>query len=157
MAKEITYESDDYIKTITFGPGLNFEWKMRLKTYDENLEYRKKNGLDVYDDNDVLVDKCEKHGRSWVCYIEPNKSTSNVPDNRIIGLMFGQLDEMAKINRYLKDQYPNLPQLGCIVVTGDRLYYNWNFGKKGYFIRNEVHDEIKIVAQAVNQYYVSIA
>ena len=144
MPKRIKTESKNYIKTLTFGPGLRIEYIMRLKSYEENLSYRKKNGLDVYDDNDVLVGKCERFNKTWTCYIKINHGKFDKLD---------ELTEMNKLNQHIKEQKLNLPEFNSIVSEGDRTYYTWQCSKKGFFIRNKVHAEIKRVAEEVNKYF----
>lgn len=154
MPRKLNFNSKNYKTTIQFGPGPAIEFKMNLKTYEENAQYRKEKGIDVYD-GDVLVGKCKRYHRTWMCYLKANfisVSFSEFKKGNMLP-MFKNDDKTKTLNQYSKDHNLNLPVFNRIETHNGITYYSWEFNGKGFFIRDKVHNEIKRVAKSVNEYY----
>ena len=159
MPKNITFESKNYLKTITFGPGLALAFNAKYKTYEENLAYRKKKGLDVYDPDGVLIGKYERHNRIWICYlyIVRDAETLNISSVNSFPMLFNDMKEMEAmdaINQFIKNQKLDTTiKFKSLVTEANRVYYSWYSTQKGFFIKDKIHDEIKRASHLVKQYY----
>lgn len=156
MAKVFTTENALYKKTLEFGPGFKFRYTMRLKSEEENIPYRKVNKLDVYhrlpDSNEeVIVGHCERFGwwkplkRNWDCYVNINK----IPITS--GKMMDYLSFMQHFNNFLAIKKSGY-EMGMLVTTGGKHYYQWYSTKTGYTIVDEIHQEIKEVATLLHEF-----
>ena len=136
MPKTYEWESEEYKKTLIFGPGLKIQYTATLKTYEENFAYRKKEKLDVYDDNDVLLGFARRFTDMWQCCLLITVINTNGEYNR----------DMPEINRLAKEKGIDIPELNSTLHHSTRTYYTWNSKKTGFFIRNKINEEIKQVA-----------
>lgn len=135
------WESDEYAKTLTIGPGFKFAYEAKLKSYEENIPYRKKEGLDVYDDNDQLIGFARRFVDMWQCCLLVSVTNFSGDHFR----------DMAEMNRLAKEKGIIIPELGSILHYGTRTYYTWTSKKHGFFIRKKINREIKEIAQKIRE------
>lgn len=146
MPKELKYESKDYITTFYAGPGAKIGFHSKYKTYDENLPYRKANKLDVYD-NDILVGRCQRFTRRWDCWVQVEMPSG-------VSSMY-DLDLMESLNKYIKENKFDLPELDMVTVTNGITYFRWNHGEKGFFLCDKVHEEIRKMSRLIKEFMTS--
>lgn len=142
MSKTI-YETENYIYTIHFGSGFKLKYKMKRKSPEENIEYRKRKGLDVYDNNNTLIGECKRINRTWMCLIPMDNTMYST----------NMLNELILINSYINKQNLNLPKIDSIVTKNNITYYSWYHNEKGFFIKNQIHNEIKIIKTIIDKYF----
>lgn len=137
MPKTFTSESEKYIKKLILGPGLSFEYTCRLKSYEENLTYRKKHNLDVYNSDGVLLGFAKRFTDMWQCCLLINY---NVDDH---------INDMAIINKLARENNLDIPELTTTIYYGTRIYYSWTSKKTGFCIRKKINQEIRDVAAKI--------
>lgn len=150
--KVYTFESENYFKTLQFGPGFHIEFKVKCKNFEENTRYRRIHGLDIYDGS-VKVGECKRVGRTWHCYILMKEQYFVELEN--ITETLNIMDELKFINNFIQKRNSDLPQINMITNKNNRSYYSWTFRNKGYFLKEQVHYEIKMMSRFINDYFLS--
>lgn len=146
--KTFEFEDSKYLTLITFGPGLNFSFRKSFKSPEENLEYRKQHKLDIYD-NFTKIGECNRDFTRWNCYILIDK-TKNFTINMPAELDY--LIELDNINKFIQEKKLFLPKIDSIVTTHSGCFYHWIHQKNGFFLTDEVHHEIKLMASLISEY-----
>ena len=139
MSRQFRSESKNYITTYKFGPGINFAYHKRIKTQEEFLLYQKEKGLHIYDENNYMIGKCEKHSKTWTCYVKINDLFPGHEN------LFDILDDMNKINKYVTENNLKFPTFDSMRQENKQLYYIYTCAKKDYPTIENIHDEIKRV------------
>lgn len=97
-------------------------------------------GLDVYFNN-VIIGHCErvKNSREWVCVAVVSK---NQEEHNKLPTKNQYINQMQFMSEIIEERELNIPKPIFIEETDDKKYYAWIHQKKGFFLPNEIHDEI---------------
>ncbi|XWV26886.1 putative orfan [Tupanvirus soda lake] len=133
---QFKYETEKYTATYNFGPGFKISYDKKIKSHEQILKYRKEKGMDVYNDIDILVGKYYKNGNTWRCFVRAN----NIFGNNL-NLLSG-IDKMLELNEYIIENKLDIPIFCHVHVIDKDIYFAWTYNKKGYFIKQNVHNEI---------------
>ncbi|XWV25549.1 putative ORFan [Tupanvirus deep ocean] len=133
---QFKHETENYVKTFKFGPGLKFSCDKKIKSEDQKLKYRKEKGLDVYNDSDVLIGKYYKRGNTWKCFIKINNIFGND-----INLLSG-INKMLALNELTIKNKLDIPIFCSVHAIDKDIYFMWTYNKKGYFLKQNVQNEI---------------
>lgn len=153
----VKFESHNYITKLNVGSELKSSFSIHLKSNDENINYRKKNGLDVYN-HEQKIGECVKNFRTWHCYLEiKNQKTQDLEiknqNMQDYFIMLNELEKISEINDFLQKENQLLPKIKQeIVKKNGKFYYVWNHKSKGFRLKEKVHEEIRKISSLIDNF-----
>ncbi len=146
MPISFSFESKNYKKNITFGPGLRFRYVARLKTTEEFRQDRRKERSDVYVGDEFIGKNWRHSTNKWNCYIRISDSTITHT------MILNKMREFDSLNKFIKDKYSKFTGFTGAEIVGGDAFICWVSHQRGICIRDKIIQEVCFIYNTWKEY-----